>query len=48
MGKVKLNAKIEIKNINELSELVQQLQTTVDKLKNFELVIEANQYEQNP
>lgn len=35
----KLNTKIEIKNINELNELVQQLQTIVDKLNNFTIEI---------
>lgn len=41
MGKImgKITTKLEIKNINELQELMAQLQTIVDELSNFKIEI---------
>lgn len=42
-----MRIQIKLKNIDELKQLIEQLETTVDKINNFQLQIETSQYEQN-
>ena len=43
----KLEVDLKIKNIDELQALVEQLNTTVDNIKNFKLEVEASRCEHN-
>lgn len=42
-----MNVKIELKNIDELKQLITVLESTVDKINNFKLEIKTSQCEHN-